>query len=161
MSIPLAAIAMLLASLAGCKEEPLSGAPTTPLGEAICAACEMNVREDRYSAGAVVTIEEKRQHLSFDDIGCLLDHERFHPEIRFHEWFVRDAASGRWVDAPHAHFVHSDSIHTPMASGIAAFADAAAAQEAATKAGATVQAWPEIRAARQKWMEERYGKPAR
>jgi copper chaperone NosL len=159
-SVAIAVVACLLAApLSGCDNRQVSGPPTAPVGTAVCAACDMTVREDRYAAGAVVIDKEVRTHLSFDDIGCLLDHERDHKELRYVEWYVRDASSGEWLDATRASFVLSDMIQTPMASGIAAHATRDAAQAQAVKVNAAVQTLDEIRASRQKWMEDRYGKP--
>ncbi len=147
------------AALQGCDSGAITGPPQEPVGKAVCAACDMTVREDRYSAGAVVKEKDARLHLSFDDIGCLLDHEREHKELKYAEWYVRDASNGEWLDATKASFVLSDMIPTPMGSGIAAYATKDAAQAQAVKVNAAVQTLAELRVSRQKWMEAKYGKP--
>lgn len=121
----------------------------------------MTIREDRFSAGAVIERSAKREKVSFDDLGCMLDHARFHPDTRFVEWYARDASDGSWVRCQDARFVMSDRINTPMASGIEAFKDPAAAAAAAKAAGTDVLTWDQVVAARRKFMEDRYGKPAR
>lgn len=148
-----------VAAIQGCDSGEVSGPPTEPVGKAVCVACDMTVREDRHSAGAVVKEKDARLHLSFDDIGCMLDHEREHKEFTYAEWYVRDASNGEWLDATKASFVLSDMIPTPMGSGIAAYATKEAAQTQAVKVNAAVQTFVELRVSRQKWMEARYGKP--
>lgn len=153
------AVLSLVCILSSCGESPLSGPPPTQLGQDACAECDMTVREDRYSCGAVVRKGEVRSHVSFDDIGCMLDHARFHPELEWVEEYVRDAVTGRWVEASKASYVVSEQVATPMASGISAYAEKADADAAGKKVSAAVQTWPEVRAARQALMESRYGKP--
>jgi hypothetical protein len=58
--------------------------------------------------------------LKFDDIGCLVEHEaaRLRPDVAY---WVRDAASGEWLDAREARFVHSRDRASPMGFGLAAY----------------------------------------
>ncbi len=158
-SRPLAALLLALCLLpAGCGESEVNGPPPTKLGHDPCAECDMIVNEDRYAAGAVVKKDGHAEHQSFDDTGCMLDHAREHPELVFTQWFVRDAKTRQWLPAASAHFVMSEQIHTPMGSGIAAYSSNAEASEAARQFAGLVIDWSALPAARQKFMEDRYGK---
>ncbi|GMV25657.1 MAG: hypothetical protein AMXMBFR58_16880 [Phycisphaerae bacterium] len=156
----MAACVVCAGLVGGCGERSVNGPPNTRLGRDVCAECDMIVSDDRYAAGAVIRKEGRLEHAHYDDIGCLLDHARFHPDIEFVEEYVRDSITRQWVRAAGASFVMSEQVHTPMASGIAGFATLEAAGESAGGLGVKVQAWDEVRASRREWMESRYGKPA-
>jgi copper chaperone NosL len=66
----------------------------------------------------------------FDDIGCLLDAAAGETASAIAFWF-QDAAGGGWLNADAAIFVASPRVPTPMSGGVLAYADAAAAQQAA------------------------------
>ncbi|MBL8963048.1 MAG: hypothetical protein KF787_09845 [Phycisphaeraceae bacterium] len=121
----------------------------------------MTIREDRFSASALIDDPSGPRRVDFDDPGCLLDHQREHPEVRFRSAHVRDAGTGAWVEADSAWFVLSDRIATPMASGIAAYANPAEARDKAREVGEAVIDLGSLREARRAFMEQRYGSPDR
>lgn len=147
------------ALLGGCGQPEVSGPPNVRLGRDVCTECDMIVSEDRYSAGAVVRKDGVLEHVSFDDIGCMLDYQRFHPDVQFVEEFVREASTHGWVAASNAYFVVSETIRTPMGSGIEAYADGAAADAAAEKARTQMLRWEQVREQRRVTMERLFGKP--
>lgn len=146
---------LALPGLSSCGDRTPSGPPDTKLGHDMCATCDMTVNEDRYSAGAVILRDGAPSHASFDDIGCMLDFEREHPEIHCEKRFVRDALSGEWITAEKAFYAIGEHIHTPMASGIAAYS----VKSAAEARQGTVLMWKELPEVRKQFMEARYGKP--
>lgn len=153
-------IAALIAAtfLAACRQSPSSAGKTVDSAPPPhCAECDMAIREHRHEASAVVMTDGDKKAMSFDDIGCLLDHARFHAEDSMQEIRVRDAATGDWVAAESAHFILADTVHTPMGSGIEAFAAIDTARDKAKAEGVTPMSWTEINAAHTRWMEERYG----
>lgn len=91
----------------------------------------MAISEKRYAAEFV---DREGTVLKFDDIGCMLG---FVGEQRGKEkgaaYFVTDYAGQGWIEAERAHYVKSEEIRSPMASGLAAFRDKAKAQETAGK----------------------------
>lgn len=91
----------------------------------------MIVDDDRFAAAITVLSDHGAEPLLFDDVGCMLDHELGHPDLRVHRRFVHDRGTRQWLDAMRAHFVTSPAQKTPMMSGIAAFGDAGAADQAA------------------------------
>ena len=65
----------------------------------------------------------------YDDIGDLLEYEEENPGLAIERRWVHDHATHEWIDAETAYFVVSDTLRTPMMSGMAAFADRASAEE--------------------------------
>jgi hypothetical protein len=67
----------------------------------------------------------------FDDIGCMV-HEAHDRALTGATFFVHDHDDESWLYASEAHFVIDDEFRTPMASGIAAFGSASAAERASS-----------------------------
>jgi nitrous oxide reductase accessory protein NosL len=155
----LVAIAILLA--AGCGREELAGPPELRPGRDECAECGMLIHDERAASALLVERGRRREHLLFDDVGCMLDHEHG-AELGVVERFVRDHGSREWVGAAGAAFLltESDELHTPMGSGIASFADAADAESAQHELGGEVLDYTALGVARLEWLEARL-QPAR
>lgn len=98
----------------------------------------MTVSDLRFAAQIVAPNEEPR---FFDDVGCLRDYLKAHPErSAATRVFVADFRSRNWIPAEQATYQES-SIATPMGSGLLAFADARAAADATpTRTGALLTA---------------------
>lgn len=161
-SILCSAAAILAAGTipAGCGDDSAKGPPPIELGQDPCAQCDMTIAEDRHSAAAIIRRDGKPTRIAFDDIGCLLDHMREHPEVEFTDLYVRSADTGAWLPAPEASYIMSPQIPTPMASGIAAYADRERAGAAGSQSGANVvTTWTELIPARRKHMQDLYGSP--
>jgi copper chaperone NosL len=126
--------------IAGCGEQLADGPPAVRYGQDECAHCGMIVTDERHAA-AITTVagDGTSDYLAFDDIGDLIDYEREHPELKVHRRYVHDLKSKSWVEASAATIVHSPELHTPMGSGLAAFATPAAASGGI--AGAKVMDW--------------------
>ncbi len=143
----------LLTSLTSCGPTPAPGPPTLHLARDTCAECGMIINEARFAAALTLdpnatpnatpntsansTANISSDHLVFDDIGDMLAYERAHPDLPILARYVHDYDSkptADWLDAQSATFLISDTIKTPMASGIIAFADPTRAQAAATAA---------------------------
>lgn len=153
-------------SLVACGRDPPDlappdSAPPERAGSLVCVQCDMTIREARFSASALIGDPPGPRRVDFDDIGCFLDHQREHPEVRFLSEHVRDAGTMAWVEANTAWFVLSDRIATPMASGIAAYANLSEAQDKAREVGEAVIDLGSLREARRAFMEQRYGSPVR
>lgn len=155
----LAASLVGLAALASCRQAPLTGPPELKLGHQECADCGMLINEDRCCAAILVDSGgTHRDHLLFDDIGCLLEYKVDNPSTTILEHWARDFSSRTWIKAESAWFLMTERIHTPMGSGIVAFADRAGADAAQKENGGRVLTWDEVMVARREWMEARYGK---
>lgn len=159
-SILARASAFLLVGLLGaCDGSPMSGPPDMRLGRHECSACGMLVSEDRFSTAQLVDDAGRRDYLFYDDIGCMLDaeHEGCTPQIL--ERYVHDFGTRAWVRAQDATFVfaHPKSLHTPMGSGMVAFAERTDAQHAAAPLDARVMTFEQLTAARREYMDKHFG----
>jgi nitrous oxide reductase accessory protein NosL len=115
----LSLLAILALALAACGGS-VDAAPTPPTihyGEDVCEACNMIISEERHAAAYLTA--DGHGHV-FDDIGDML---RAHLETQeaVTAFFVHDYQDRAWIRAETAHFVLSDNLNTPMASGLAAF----------------------------------------
>lgn len=129
--------------LAGCSTN--SGEVQPPdihYNEDGCDACGMLISDAKFAAASV---EEDGTARKFDDIGDLVDYYADHPGAQVKAYFVHDYPSEKWLRAEAAAFIVSPQIQTPMAHGIAAYADRAAAETAAQKFGVQVMTFDELR----------------
>lgn len=94
----------------------------------------MAISEQRYAAE---WIDPDGNVHKFDDIGCMRRFAQSRPG-RDAGAFVMDYDGGGWVAAERAHYVRSPQIRTPMASGLIALRDRAAAGKHASRVGAAV-----------------------
>jgi copper chaperone NosL len=128
---------MLLAAslmfLVGCEPEVGDGPPDLKLGQDLCIHCNMIITDQRYAAASIAIVDGKKRVLAFDDTGDLLDYHRANPQIEVIKRYVGDASTRAWIEFERAHFVHAPTVHTPMGSGILAYASEADAQAASEK----------------------------
>jgi copper chaperone NosL len=157
-------IALAASTLAaGCDRAPLTGPPELRVGRVECVECGMLVAEDRFCGASLVEHEGRREYVFFDDIGCMLDYEHDKQgRVRVLERYVRDYHTRAWVPGLDAAYVLADreSLRTPMGSGIAAFADRAAALALAAEHSGVVHDLASLAVARREWMWSRFGRPA-
>lgn len=145
----------LSATLGACSREPLSGPPEVRLGRERCAECGMLIGEERCSAATLVERAGRREHLNFDDVGCLLDFERGGDDRSIVSRFVRDHETTEWIDAERALFLIAEpsAVRTPMGSGMIAFASEASAERARGQHGGRVAGLAGVAEARRVWAE--------
>lgn len=106
----------------GCANEAPEGPPTVKYGQAECAECGMIVSNERYSAAIVLAPGERDRERIFDDINCMVEHDTSKQVPDSARRYVHDAATLTWVPASDAVFVKNPDVHTPMGSGLQAFA---------------------------------------
>lgn len=120
---------MVLAAMVGlgsCQ----SGPRAVRLGQDECAHCRMTVVKPNFAAELVTA--KGRQYV-FDDLLCLANFLREHPEVAgpAPQLLVADFNEpARWLPVPQARLVRSPAFHSPMNGQLAAFATDAAAQAA-------------------------------
>lgn len=154
----IASLILLAPALSGCEGRPLSGPPDLRLGHDPCVECGMLISEDRCSSALLIHRDGRREHLLFDDIGCMLDIEREGIEgATVLQRFVHDHDSRQWLDADTATFLIADPdrLPTPMASGMVAYAGRAAAESAQRRFGGDVTDYAVLGARRREWLEAR------
>lgn len=106
----------------------------------VCTSCRMAISQPQYAAQAV---DKEGNAYKFDDIGCMLRYLKNHtlPQRRL---YVMDYVNRQWLDAERAVFVRSDAIKSPMAGGLAAFRDQAAAQELVKSSSGKMMSFAEL-----------------
>ena len=117
------AAGLLFAACAARADAP----PELVVDRTACSHCRMLISEPVYAAASQAPGAAARV---FDDLGCLLAAARHAPGDAGRVW-VHDARTGAWIDGRAAVFVTAASLQTPMGSGVIAFADREAAEEAA------------------------------
>ena len=137
---------VLLLMHGGCSQRVVEGPPVVKYGQDECAQCGMILNEDRFASALLIEKDGARSYLLFDDIGDQFQYEAMHHPLVVSR-FAHDFTSGQWIVAEEASFVVSETLHTPMGSGIIAFRDAAVAQSKATEANGKLQQWKELQAA--------------
>lgn len=136
---------LLIFLLTACAQKPTGPQPPDiAYGQTVCDACGMII-DDAHFAGATITVEGKTHQ--FDDIGEMLVYHMEHLEEQAEVWFVHDYATETWIRGETAFYVMSEKIASPMAGGVVAFADQAAAATYAAEHQATVMSFDDVRVA--------------
>ena len=153
----IATLSTLALTLAACDRGALTGPPNLRLGRDECAECGMIINEERCSSALLVERAGRREHLMYDDIGCMLDAERTARCGPVIERFVHDHESRKWVRAEAASFLAADThrLQTPMGSGLVAFETFARAEAAFAAYGGTLLAHSDLAATREAWLAAR------
>lgn len=92
----------------------------------MCALCRMAITDRRFAAEIIDT---EGSIAKFDDMGCLVQYARERKlKERVAACFVMDYENRNWLPARQSHYVISAEIHSPMASGLAAFGERSRAE---------------------------------
>lgn len=113
-------------------------------GEDVCQHCHMPISDARF-AGQLVASTGKVY--VFDDIGCLAAFAATGPVqgSRVHSLVVNSFVTpDSMLDATHAVYLRSDSLHTPMASGLAALRPGREADSIQGRLGGTLVSWDQV-----------------
>lgn len=119
---------VLALAAAACASAP-AGPPEVQWGVDECSHCHMILSDPRFAA---VARSDAGEEARFDDLGCLASYVAARSPERWRTW-VHASDGERWLAAADAWFVRLGA-HTPMGSGIAAFASEQAARAAAAAA---------------------------
>ena len=138
---------VVAAFTSGCERESSPQPPNILYGQQECDECRMIINDDRYAAAIVLAdADGAYQSVAFDDIGCLLQYEQSNSEQVVAARYVREHSSRNWLDAESAIYVHSTGLETPMAFGLAAFAERSGGEQLAGElSAATIIDWPTVR----------------
>ena len=132
------------AVLLACSCSPSGPPAPVPLDTAneACRHCRMMASDVRFAAQLVAPGEEP---LFFDDVGCLRDYLREHPqESAGFTAYVADHRTREWVPAERAVYTRVEGLATPMGSHLIAHADAASRAADPDAAGGTPLAPQEV-----------------
>lgn len=134
MRRPAAALALAGLTVLACAGGPARPAPLDTANDH-CAWCRMTASQVHFAAQIAAPLEEP---IFFDDVGCLRDWLREHPERpEGAVAFVADHATGEWVRADTAVYTRQESLATPMGSHLIAHRDAAARESDPDARGGT------------------------
>jgi copper chaperone NosL len=114
------------------------------LGEEACSHCHMTVVDPRFSAEAITS---NGKTYVFDDVGCLAAWLRETPAGVASAWVWSFVPGEGWLPAAEVEYVQSDSLHTPMGSGLAAFRPGPGADTLQSRLAGRRLTWDEVRAA--------------
>ena len=118
------------------------GYPEIRYGSEACARCWMVIDDARFAAA---WIDSSGEEVHFDDIGCAALEAAERALESGARIFVHDFTTQGWLDGRTAGYVLSPaSIRTPMAYGLAAVQDRAAAEALARRAEGRVLTWDEL-----------------
>ena len=131
-------------ALPGCEQEIADAPPEIRFGHDVCVHCNMIITDSRHAAASLVRVDGMRKALLFDDIGDMLDYHRANAGLSIERQFVHDHETKQWIVVTEAHFVHAPEVHTPMGSGILAYASVANARAAAEKNAGRLLTPPEL-----------------
>lgn len=105
-------------------------------GEDQCAFCKMSIVEDRYAAE---TVTSKGKVYKYDDISCMIRHNRNMETKDFVFRVVNNFDHPEeFLDVNKAAFIRSDQYASPMGGNTAAF------HTAETEAGSAVYTWAQL-----------------
>mgnify|MGYP001202711126 CR=1 FL=1 len=128
-------ISLFLLILTACGADiDLDTPPEILYGQDPCDQCSMIINEPRFAASYVTAKGDVRR---FDDMGGMLIYDQQHQE-KVHIYWVHDFNTEEWLNAADASIVHSPELVTPMAWGLAAFANQAEAEQFAAENNGTV-----------------------
>lgn len=114
-------IGAILVPWMGCGSSDELSPPALHLGEDVCSHCNMILNEEKFVAASIeVSKDGMRTTLLFDDLSCLVDHEKAPDAPQVLARYVHDAQSVNWIPVEAATFVHSESIRSPMGGGVLA-----------------------------------------
>lgn len=111
-----------------------------------CDFCKMTLMDNRFGAELMT---KKGKAYKFDDVNCFVQFQKkgMPAPADIAGWYVADYAHpGVLLDAKTAVYLRSDQLNTPMASGIAAFANAADLEAAKLQPGGETLNWAQLQA---------------
>lgn len=134
----------LVALVPACERTASGGPPEIRYGMDTCDRCRMVIDDPRFAAALRTRDGEVRR---YDDIGDLLA-DLGESGVESGEAWVHDYAGGAWLRASEAFLARSD-LPTPMGSGLAAFAERAAAAALIAQRGGQLLEWSALAGGRE------------
>ena len=133
---PLALLALLAAIASAACGAGADGPPRLEEDRTACAHCGMLVSERMFAAA--FRSRATGEGRVFDDIGCLVAAARAEAAPADLEFWFHDASTREWIDGRRTVIVKAAAFKTPMAGGMLAYVDEAAAAQAAREHGGLV-----------------------
>jgi len=130
------AAALLTLALAACGPD---GPRPIAYGSEPCEHCHMTIADPRFAAEARTA---GGRVLVFDDVGCLAAWLQGSDGAR--GWVVSYVDRATWLPADSAVYLRTDTLRTPMASGLVALRPGAEADSVRAALGGTLLTWGEV-----------------
>jgi copper chaperone NosL len=137
---------ILVFILAGCVKYVPDKPPVIMAGKDACDNCFMIINENKYAASIWLQNGEAKR---FDDIGCMMNYVHKNNSNVTAYW-VYDYNSGQPVKAENSFFISTDSVTTPMGSGLIAFKSMNEASSSASKFNTKIISFNELKSKFQK-----------
>jgi copper chaperone NosL len=138
LAAPPAIFLMLFASACSTEPQPIN------FGKDNCDFCKMTLMDNHYGAELVT---KKGKVYKFDDLNCFVGFEKEGsvPADQIAGRFAVDyQGNGQLIPLESAFFLYSDKLSTPMASGVAVFADEAGRDQVFQQAGGEKKNWQQV-----------------
>ncbi len=113
-------------------------------GKDACDFCKMTLMDRHYGAEIAT---KKGKIYKFDDVNCFVKFQKegtVAPEAVAGRYLVDYTHQGTFLEVEKALFLHSEKLKTPMASGIAVFANAEDLEQIKTQTGGEVLNWNQV-----------------
>jgi copper chaperone NosL len=124
--------------LAACG--PRGPRPIT-LGTESCGHCHMTIADPRFTAEA---ISNTGKTFVFDDVDCLAAWLGEHSTPIASAWVTSFVDREHWLPADSAVYLRTDSLHTPMGSGLIALRAGGEADSVQRALGGSILTWREV-----------------
>jgi copper chaperone NosL len=109
-------------------------------GREACVHCHMTISDPRFAAELVT---RTGRPVVFDDVGCLAAWLTEHGTPVAGSWVVSYLDS-RWIRADSATYLATESLHTPMGSGLIALRPGHEADSVRAVLGGQLLSWQEV-----------------
>jgi copper chaperone NosL len=128
--------------LAACQPKEVEiKPPEIVYGQDTCDRCGMIIGEPRFASATQL---KNGDYLKFDDAGEMFAYHAANPEIEVLAWWVHDYTTEEWIAGEVAFYVKSDTLSTPMGTGIASFASESDASQFAAEQDGKVFSFQEV-----------------
>jgi copper chaperone NosL len=111
------------------------------MGAEPCAHCHMTIADPRFTAEAISTAGKITV---FDDVGCLAAWLGENSAPVASTWVTSFVDRQEWLRADSTVYLHTDSLRTPMASGLIALRPGQEADSVRSVIGGTLLTWREV-----------------
>lgn len=138
LAAPVVLFIMLFAGACSTEPQPIN------FGKDNCDFCKMTLMDNHYGAELVT---KKGKVYKFDDLNCFTGFEKEGsvPADQIAGRFAVDyQGNGQLIPVETAFFLYSDKLSTPMASGVAVFADEAGRDQVFQQTGGEKKTWQQV-----------------
>jgi len=143
--ILLASVPMLIA----CEPEP----QPVQLGSDQCEYCRMIITEPEFASQV---LNNQGRSFKFDSIECMAAYNLTADQENIHSYWVPNFTDTfDWLAAEEAHYLHSETLRSPMGLFLSAYPDRESAEDYLQEYKGNLLLWDDVRdLVREAWLEE-------